>query len=119
MAVVGTVFGKLSLDRESEEISAFGNQRAVFATDDPVGVVRPPDLRTQVPRQRNGDSDQASEDLLANGYLYLSHVRASPTGRPFQDCRSRASGSIEGAFVLPRIGAAVSGGMQSLPWLVS
>jgi hypothetical protein len=81
---------ELQPDRESTDSTAFGNQRAVFATDDPVWAMwfalltRGPDFRST----RNGvwslrgerryrqyffsvDSDQPDTSLLADGWLYV------------------------------------------------
>jgi hypothetical protein len=81
---------ELRPDRESEDSTAFGNQRAVFASDDPVWAMwfallaRGPGFRST----RNGvwsirgdtqyrqyffsvDTDQPDADLLTDGWLYV------------------------------------------------
>ncbi|WP_432942917.1 hypothetical protein ACQPXM_38485 [Kribbella sp. CA-253562] len=80
---------ELRPDRESEDSTAFGNQRAVFASDDPVWAMwfallaRGPGFRST----RNGawsmrgettwqyffsvDADQPDEELLTDGWLYV------------------------------------------------
>ncbi|TCC46871.1 hypothetical protein E0H75_27945 [Kribbella capetownensis] len=80
---------QLTPDRESGDSTAFGNQRAVFATDDPIWAMwfallnRSPGYRST----RNGawsvrgghdrhyffsvDSDQPDADLLTPGWLYV------------------------------------------------
>jgi hypothetical protein len=82
--------GELRPDRESSDSTAFGNQRAVFATDDPVWAMwfalltRGPGFRST----RNGvwslrgerqyrqyffsvDSDRPDTSLLGDGWLYV------------------------------------------------
>jgi hypothetical protein len=81
---------ELRPDRESEDSTAFGNQRAVFASDDPVWAMwfallaRGPGFRST----RNGvwsirgetqhrqyffsvDTDQPDAELLTDGWLYV------------------------------------------------
>jgi hypothetical protein len=81
---------ELGPDRESDDSTAFGRQRAVFATDDPVWAMwfallnRGPGFRST----RNGawsirgarqhrhyffsvDTDQPNANLLTNGWLYV------------------------------------------------